>query len=140
MGFWLVKSEPEVYAYAALVEDGRTAWTGVRSAEARNNLNAMKVGEKVLFYHSQSTKDVVGLAEVAAEAYPDPTAEGDPRWVVVDLVPVAALPKPVTLATMKADEALSGMAVVKKSRLSVTPVSEAEYRRVLALGGLGEAS
>lgn len=137
MNTWLAKSEPEVYSWAAFVAEGRTAWTGVRSAEARNNLNAMKLGDRVLFYHSNEGREVVGIAEVVREARPDPTAEGDPRWVVVDLAPVQALPQPVSLAQFKADEVLRESKLVKQSRLSVVPLSAAQYARVLALGGLG---
>src|SRR5215472_17658636 len=100
MQYWLVKQEPEDYSWADLVKDGRTAWTGVRNFQARNNLRAMKKGDRVLFYHSVSEKQVVGIARVEKEAYPDPTAsEGD--WVCVDLVPVNALRKPVSLDIIK---------------------------------------
>lgn len=134
---WLVKSEPEVYGWTQFVAEGRTYWSGVRNAQARNALAAMKVGDRVLYYHSNEGKEVVGVAEVVREAYPDPTAPEDPRWVVVDLVPVAPLPRPVPLAAFKADPVLAETALVRQSRLSVMPISEAAWARVMALGGAG---
>jgi predicted RNA-binding protein with PUA-like domain len=131
--FWLVKQEPADYPFAALVKDGRTAWTGVRNFQARNNLRAMKSGDTVFYYHSGEEKCVVGIAQVIKPAYPDPTAtEGD--WACVDLTPVRALKKPVSLAQIKADAVLKNMALARQSRLSVCPVSAAEARRLLALG------
>ena len=132
--FWLAKSEPSTYPWSQLLTDKRTAWEGVRSFEARNNLRAMKKGDFVLFYHSNEGKDVVGIAKVVKEAYPDPTAE-EGEWSVVDLAPHKALSKPVSLTAIKADKRLASMALVKKSRLSVSPVTEAEFERLLALGG-----
>lgn len=134
MARWLVKSEPHVYAWDTFVADGRTAWTGVRNHQARLHLLAMKVGEQVLYYHSGDGKAVVGIAEVTREAYLDPTAD-DPRWVCVDLAPVRALARPVTLARFKADPALAASVLVKNSRLSVQPVSDAEFAHTLTLGG-----
>ena len=132
MNYWLVKSEPEAYAWSQLVADRRTAWTGVRNFQARNHLRAMKTGDLVLFYHSVSEKQIVGLARVCREAYPDPTAEeGD--WSCVDLKPVMALAKPVSLEVIKADELLEDLALLKQSRLSVTPLTPAQYGRLLAL-------
>ncbi|MBC8097239.1 MAG: EVE domain-containing protein, partial [Akkermansiaceae bacterium] len=120
MNHWLVKQEPEAYSWSDFVRDGRTVWTGVRNFQARNNLRAMKRGDLVLFYHSVSEKQVVGLARVDKEAYPDATAEeGD--WSCVDLVPVKALKTPVTLEQIKADKVLKEIPLVKQSRLSVTP-------------------
>ncbi len=134
MNYWLVKSEPAAYAWSAFVKDRRTAWTGVRNFQARNHLRAMKTGDLVCFYHSVTDKQVVGVAKVAREFYPDATAtEGD--WSCVDLVPVKALLKPVSLATIKADPLLREMPLVKQSRLSVTPLSEAQFRHLLQLGG-----
>ena len=134
MNYWLVKSEPEAYSWATFVKDKRAAWTGVRNFQARNNLRAMKRGDLVLFYHSVSDKHVVGLARVAKEFYPDATAkEGD--WSCVDLVPVKPLAQPVTLEQIKADKTLADLPLVKQSRLSVTPLSEAQFQRMLALGG-----
>ena len=132
MNYWLVKSEPEAYSWAQLVKDGKTAWTGVRNFAARLNLRAMKKGDLVCFYHSVSDKQVVGLARVARESYPDPTAtEGD--WSCVDLEPFRPLKNPVTLETIKADEKLKAMKLVKQSRLSVTPLTPAEFARLLEL-------
>jgi predicted RNA-binding protein with PUA-like domain len=134
MNHWLVKSEPEAFSWAQLVKDGRTAWTGVRNFAARLNLRAMKKGDLVCFYHSVSEKQVVGLARVAKEFYPDATAtEGD--WSCVDLVPVKPLNQPVTLAAIKADRILKAMKLVKQSRLSVSPLTPAEFARLLELAG-----
>ena len=131
---WLVKQEPEAYAWEAFVKDGRTAWTGVRNFQARNFLRAMRKGDAVLYYHSVTGKAVVGMAKVVKEAYPDPTAtEGD--WSVVDLEPVKALARPVTLEQLKADPATAGMPLIRQSRLSVMPLDEAVFQRVLELGG-----
>ncbi len=132
MNYWLVKSEPESYAWSQLVADRRTSWTGVRNYQARNHLRAMKTGDPVLFYHSVSDKQIVGLARLVREAYPDPTAdEGD--WSGVDLEPDCPLVKPVSLETIKADKILKDMALVKNSRLSVTPVTAGQFARLLAL-------
>lgn len=128
--YWLVKSEPESYSWAMLVKDGGTAWTGVRNFAARLNLRAMRKGDLVAFYHSVTDKLVVGLAKVDKEAYPDPTAkEGD--WSCVDLAPVKPLKKPVSLDTIKADNTLAGLPLVKQSRLSVSPINEKQFERLL---------
>ena len=135
MNYWLVKSEPAAYAWAQLLADGKTAWTGVRNFQARNSLRAMKKGDAVFFYHSVSGKQVVGLARVAKEFYADATAsEGD--WSCVDLVPVQPLKNPVSLETIKTDTVLRAMPLVKQSRLSVTPLTPAQAERLLKLGGL----
>ena len=127
-----MKSEPEAYAWAQLVKDGKTAWTGVRNFQARNNLRAMKKGDAVFFYHSVSDKQIVGLARVAKEFYPDATAEeGD--WSCVDLEPVKPLKNPVSLETIKTDSVLKEMPLVKQSRLSVTPLTKAQAERLLKL-------
>ena len=132
MNHWLVKSEPEACSWQAFVKDGKTAWTGVRNFAARNNLRAMKTGDAVFFYHSGEGKSVVGIARVAKEFYPDPTAdEGD--WQAVDLVPVKPLAQPVTLAAIKADKILREMKLVKQSRLSVLPVTREQFARLLEL-------
>lgn len=134
MNYWLVKSEPGTYAWAQLVKDGRTAWTGVRNFAARLHLRAMQPGEPVLFYHSGETKEIVGLARVAKAAYPDPTArEGD--WSCVDLAADRPLPKPLHLAAIKADPVLKEMVLVKNSRLSVQPLTAKQFNRVLQLAG-----
>lgn len=131
---WLVKSEPEAYAWADFVRDGRTDWTGVRNFQARNHLRAMKVGDAVLFYASVTTKAVLGVARVTRVAFPDPTAgEGD--WSAVELAPVRALPQPVALAAIKADPALAQIALLRQSRLSVVPLEAAAFARIVELGG-----
>lgn len=129
---WLVKSEPSVYPWAALVKDGVTTWDGVRNFEARNNLRAMQKGDLVLFYHSNEGKEMVGVARVKRTAYPDASAAGE-DWSVVDLEPVAPLKAPVTLATVKAHPTLSAMLLVKKSRISVVPVTMPEFQEILKL-------
>jgi len=132
MNYWLVKSEPEAYGWSTLVKDGRTAWTGVRNFQARNNLRAMKKGDEVCFYHSVTDKQIVGIAKVVKEFYPDATAtEGD--WSCVDLAPVKPLAKPVTLETIKTDKVLKDMLLVRQSRLSVTPLSAPQFERVMKL-------
>lgn len=133
VNYWLVKSEPEAYAWAQLVKDGKTAWTGVRNFAARNHLRAMKKGDHVFFYHSVSDKQVVGLARVLKEAYLDPTArEGD--WSCVDLEPVKPLKTPVTLTVIKADAVLKEMQLVRQSRLSVSPLTKAQAEKLIKLG------
>ena len=128
-----MKSEPFKYSWDQLVEDGQTYWDGVRNYEARNNLAAMKRGDLALYYHSNKGKEVVGIAEIVGEAYPDPTAE-DPQWVVVDVAPVVAFAEPVTLAQIKADPKLADIALVRRGRLSVVPITAAEFRYVAKLG------
>ncbi len=132
--YWLVKSEPESYSWDDLVKDGGTGWTGVRNYQARNNLRAMKKGDLVLFYHSVSDKEIVGIAKVVQEAYPDKTAkEGD--WSAVDLVPSKPLKTRIHLDQIKADSILKEMALVRNSRISVTPLTETQYKRILELAG-----
>lgn len=132
MNHWLVKQEPEDYSWTDFSKDGKTAWTGVRSFPARKNLRGMKTGDLVFFYHSGEAKSVVGLARVAREAYPDPTA-GDEDWAAVDLAAVKPLAKPVALSQIKADKILREMALVKQSRLSVMPVTHEQFTRLLEL-------
>lgn len=128
---WLVKQEPTAYAWEKFVQDGKTAWTGVRNFQARNNLAAMQRGDQVLYYHSVIGKEVVGIATVARTAYPDPTAtEGD--WKAVDLRPVRALRNPVTLESIKQDPSLSEILLVRNSRISVVPLTPAEFVAVVA--------
>lgn len=134
MNYWLVKSEPEAYSWADFLRDDGTAWTGVRNYQARNNLNLMQPGDQVLFYHSVSEKTVVGLAEVAAPAAPDATAEAGAPWVAVALRPVGALARPVALAALKADARLAELALLRQSRLSVLPVRPDEFDLIVALG------
>src|SRR5690242_3840550 len=133
MQYWLVKQEPEAYSWSAFVKDGRTAWTGVRNFQARNNLRAMSKGDLVLYYHSVSGKQIMGIARVAKEAYPDPTAkEGD--WSCVDLVPARPLALPVALDTIKSDPNLKNLPLVKQGRLSVMPIPAEQFKRILQLG------
>lgn len=135
MNYWLVKSEPFKYSWEQFRKDKRTFWDGVRNYQARNNLQAMEKGDRVLFYHSNEGLAVVGIAEVVKAAYQDPTTEDD-RWVVVDLKPVQAVPRPVTLAEMKATAGLENLSLIRQSRLSVCPVTEEEYRVILKMGGI----
>jgi predicted RNA-binding protein with PUA-like domain len=130
-GHWLVKSEPSAYSFDQLVADGRTAWTGVRNFEARNNLRAMKKSDLLLFYHSNVGKAVVGVAKVVREGYQDPTTKDD--WSAVDVEPVKALERPVTLDEMRADRTCSKMMLFRRTRLSVVPVTPQEFEAVLAL-------
>jgi predicted RNA-binding protein with PUA-like domain len=134
MNYWLVKSEPGSYSWSAFVKDGKTAWTGVRNFAARINLRAMKKDDLVFYYHSVTGKEIVGLARVAKEAYPDPTAtEGD--WSCVDLVPAKPLKRPVGLEALKSDKILKQMTLVKIGRLSVSPVTREQYGRIMELSG-----
>ena len=134
MAHWLVKSEPDAFSWDQQVQNGTEPWTGVRNALASIHLKAMRRGDRAFFYHSNIGKQIVGVVEVAREAYPDPTEETG-RWVCVDLRAVGPLPSPVSLAAIKADPALDGIALVRMSRLSVMPVSEAHWARLCALGG-----
>ena len=131
--FWLVKSEPFKYSWDQFVKDGSTYWDGVRNAQARNNLKAMRKGDGVLYYHSNEGKEVVGVAKVTGSAYQDPTTDDD-RWVVVDLEPVKALKRPVTLAEIKADKKLAKIPLVTQSRLSVQPIDKVAFDYIVTLG------
>lgn len=133
MAQWLIKSEPSKYSWDKFVEDKQTFWDGVRNFAARNNLKAMKKGDEVFFYHSNEGLEIVGIAKVAKEAYQDPTTD-DPNWVVVDFKPVKKLKKPVSLATIKADKRLENIALVRLGRLSVSPVTDDEWKIILELG------
>lgn len=132
-GYWMVKQEPETYSWDDFVRDEQTDWTGVRNYQARNNLRAMKAGDRVLFYHSGKEKAVVGVAEVVKTAYPDPTAK-DPQWVAVDLKPVKALAKPIPLPAIRYDKRLSGLPLIRQSQLSVMPLTKDEFDVLLAMG------
>ena len=134
MAYWLAKSEPSVYSWDNLVKDKQTCWSGVRNYAARLHLRAMKKGDEVLFYHSNEGTEIVGIAKVVREAYPDPTTEDD-RWVAVDLRAQRKLRNPVSLAVIKKDKALANMALVRLGRLSVQPVTEEEWKRVMELAG-----
>ena len=130
-GHWLLKSEPSTYAFERLVKDGRTSWDGVRNFEARNNLRAMKKGEPCLYYHSNEGKAIVGVARVAREAYPDPTTKED--FSAVDIEPVRALARPVSLDELRNHRILRNMMIFRRPRLSVVPVTADEFELVLAL-------
>ena len=130
---WLMKSEPFKYSFAQLLRDGTTTWDGVRNFEARNNLRAMKVGDLVLFYHSSEGKAVAGIAKITREAYPDPTAEGE-DWSVVELAPVMPLKVQVSLEDIRSEPDLAEIALLKRSRLSVVPVSKEHFDRILKMG------
>ena len=132
---WLVKQEPEDYAWSAFLRDKKTSWDGVRNYQARNNLKAMKKGDHVLFYASVGPKEVQGIAEVSRTAYDDPTAD-EPGWVSVELRALNSLPNPVSLAQIKADPSLSDIALIRQSRLSVIPLTKAQFSRITTLGGL----
>ena len=135
MNYWLVKSEPHKYSWEQFNKDGRTMWEGVRNFAARNNLRAMKKGDQLFYYHSNEGMEIVGIAEVAKEAYQDPTTD-DANWVVVDVKPVKKLKKPVSLPQIKEDKRLANMALVKLSRLSVQPVTTDEWMRILELANM----
>ncbi|MDQ2747641.1 MAG: EVE domain-containing protein [Acidobacteriota bacterium] len=128
MNYWLVKQEPEKYSFDDLLNDGKTIWDGVRNFQARNNLREMRLGDKVLFYHSVSEKAVVGLAEVSRESFPDPT---DEKWIVVEIKPLKKLAKAITLDQIKAVKDLENIALIKQSRLSVMPLTKPEYETIL---------
>ncbi len=132
-GLWMVKQEPETYSWDDFVRDGRTDWTGVRNFQARNNLRQMKVGDRVLFYHSGTGKCVVGIAEVAKAAYPDPTAD-DPQWVAVDLKPVKPLRAEVQLAAIRYNPKLSNLPLIRQSQLSVMPLTKDEFDVIVKMG------
>ena len=132
-GLWLVKQEPENYSWDDFVRDSRTDWTGVRNFQARNNLKQMKVGDRVLFYHSGTGKCVVGIAEVAKAAYPDPTAD-DPQWVAVDIKPVKPLREAVPLAAIRYTAKLANLPLIRQSQLSVMPLTKEEFDTIVAMG------
>jgi len=136
MAYWLFKSEPGTWSWDDQVRKGKQGeeWNGVRNYQARNNMKAMKLGDKGLFYHSVDEKQIVGIVEVSALAHPDSTTD-DPRWECVDIRAVAPMPQPVTLARIKADPRLAEFALVRQSRLSVVPVSAAEWKVICKMGG-----
>ena len=133
MAYWLVKSEPSTYSYDQLVKDRSTVWDGVRNYAARLHLRAMKKGDLVFFYHSNEGTEIVGIAKVAKEAYQDPGTKED--WSAVDLKPHKKLKKPVSLTQIKADKRLASMALVRIGRLSVQPVTDAEWETVMEMAG-----
>ena len=132
---WLIKSEPSAYSWDQLVKEKRTSWTGVRNPQASANLSSMKVGDRCFFYHSGEGKEIVGIAEIIREHYPDPTAKPGEPWVAVDVKAVEPMPRPVTLAAAQAEPGLKDMVLVNNSRLSVQPVSDSEWKAILALTG-----
>jgi len=135
MAYWLIKSEPDAYSWAQMQQDKRTHWSGVRNHQAAGNLRAMKIGDLAFFYHSNVGKEIVGIVEVAATAYPDPSDETK-KFVMVDVAYKKSMPKPVTLAQMKSEKSLANLQLIKQSRLSVVPVRAEEWQKIMALGGL----
>jgi len=131
--FWIIKQEPSQYNWKQFEKDKETYWDGVRNYQARNNLKNMKKGDNLLFYHSVVGKEIVGIAEVTREAYPDPTTD-DERWVVVDLKPIKPFKVPVTLEEIKTHKELSEIALIKQTRLSVIPITKKEFQVLLKLG------
>ena len=134
MAYWLVKSEPGTWSWDQHMAAGPDAWTGVRNHQAKIFLNTMTAGDRALFYHSGEAREVVGVTEVVKAAYPDPT-DASGKFVCVDLKAVEPLKRPVSLTEIKAEPALSEMVLVKNSRLSVQPVTPAEWKRVREMGG-----
>ena len=135
MAYWLIKSEPSSFSWDDQVKRGVANWDGVRNHQAAANLKAMKVGDRAFFYHSQEGLEIVGIAEIAKTAYPDPSdAEG--RFVMVDVKPVMPLKTPVTLAAIKAEPKLAQLALVRQGRLSVTPVGDVEWKLICKMGGV----
>jgi predicted RNA-binding protein with PUA-like domain len=133
--FWLVKSEPDAFSWEQQVANGTEPWTGVRNAQAANNLKAMRKGDRAFFYHSNIGKAIVGIVEVARTAYPDPTDETG-RWVCVDMKAVAPVPQPVTLAAIKDTPAFADLALIRQSRLSVMPVGAEHWALLCRMGGV----
>jgi predicted RNA-binding protein with PUA-like domain len=134
MQYWLVKTEPDAFSWDQQVANGVEPWTGVRNHTAKRNLKDMRTGDNVFFYHSGAGKEVVGVVEVVREAYPDPTAEAG-GWVSVDMKTIGPMPRPVTLAAIKADPKFADLALVRLSRLSVVPVSKLHWDRICRMGG-----
>jgi predicted RNA-binding protein with PUA-like domain len=135
MAYWLVKSEPDAFSWDQQVANGVEPWTGVRNALAANNLRAMAKDDRAFFYHSNIGKEIVGIVQVVRTAYPDPSDETG-RWVCVDMKAVRPVPKPVTLAAIKAEPALAGLALVRQSRLSVMPIGDEHWAMLCRMGGL----
>jgi predicted RNA-binding protein with PUA-like domain len=135
MAYWLLKSEPSSYSWDQLVADGRTHWDGVRNPQALNNLRAMKLGDRAFFYHSNEGKEIVGVAEVVKAFYPDP-ADKTGKLGMVDIKPVVPARVPVDLKAMRANPELSGLSLLKQSRLSVCPVGESEWSTLCRMAGI----
>ena len=138
MAHWLIKSEPEVYSWDQFVKDKQTRWDGIRNYAARLHLRSMKKGDEIFFYHSNKGTEIVGIATVIKEAYPDPTTD-DPAWFAIDVKPLKKLLKPVNLDQIKKEKKLAGMALVRISRLSVQPVSDEEWEIIMKMGGMESA-
>ena len=132
MAYWLMKSEPAVYSWDRLVKDKRAAWDGVKNYQAANNLRAMQIGDEAFFYHSNAGLAIVGIMKIVKTAYPDPS-DSTGKFVMVDIAPVRALKRPVTLQEIKTDKLLGHMAIVRQMRLSVSPVTKGEWGRVFQL-------
>jgi len=130
MNYWLIKSEPDVFSYDDLITKGQEHWDGVRNYTARNNMKAMKTGDKAFFYHSNIGKEIIGIVKIVKEAYQDPTTE-DERWVCVDVAPLKKLKNPVSLAAIKANPNLSEMKIIRQSRLSVIDITKEEFEEIL---------
>jgi predicted RNA-binding protein with PUA-like domain len=137
MAYWLLKSEPNKYSWDKLVAEKRTHWDGVRNFQAAANLRAMKKGDRAFFYHSNEGLEIVGICEIVKPAYPDPSDETG-KFAMVDVAPVAPVPRPVTLQAIKADPRLKDFALVRQSRLSVVPVSDDEWKLLCEMGGVRE--
>lgn len=134
MAYWLLKSEPDAYGWDQMVRDGETVWDGVRNAQASNNMKAMQLGDEAFFYHSNVGKEVVGIVRIVKTAAPDPTDDSG-RWVAVSVAPIAPVRHPVTLAAMKAEPRLGGLALIRQSRLSVVPVGAEHWNIILEMAG-----
>lgn len=135
MNYWLMKSEPDAFSWDDLVRQGKAEWDGVRNHQAQRHMKAMKLGDRALFYHSNVGLEVVGIMEIVAEAAPDSTDDSG-KWIAVHVAPVEPVAKPVRLKAMKAEPALADMAMIRQSRLSVSPLTEAEYRHIMAMAGM----
>lgn len=135
MNYWLIKSEPSAYSWQQMTKDKKTGWTGVRNYQAANNMKEMKVGDLCFFYHSNEGKEIVGIVKVSRTYHPDPT-DKDGKFGMVEVTAGDSLPKPVGLAAIKKEVALKDMSFVKQSRLSVSPVTDAEWKKIIKMGGL----
>ncbi len=133
--YWLLKTEPDVYSFADLVREGRTVWDGVANNVALKHIRTMQSGDLALIYHTGEERQAVGLAQVVSDPYPDPKQD-DPRLVVVDVAPLQPLPQPITLAAIKADPFFADFALIRQGRLSVVPVTAAQWERLLAMAGV----
>lgn len=135
MAYWLIKSEPSVYPWSQMLRDKRTHWNGVRNHQAANYLRAMQLGDWAFFYHSNEGKEIVGLVEIVRAAYPDPSDESG-KFVMVDVKAGSSMPQPVGLAQIKSTSELSQLPLIKQSRLSVLPVTPAQWKKICQMGGM----